>query len=240
MKFDIITIFPKIFNSYFNESILKRAQKKRLIKIEAHDLRRWASDKHKTVDDKPYGGGVGMIFKIEPIYRAVKDISDLSFPRKRESRLKTWIPAQGRNDRRGKNRVVLFSAKGKQFNQADAKRLAKYDQLILICGRYEGVDERVAEHIADEEISVGNFVLTGGEIPAMILVDSISRLIPGVLGKKESLNEESHSKEGYLEYAQYTRPENFKKWKVPKVLLSGNHKEIGGWRRKMSQKISNS
>ncbi len=242
MRFDIITIFPKIFNSYFSESILMRAQKNRLVEIGVHDLRQWASDKHKTVDDSPYGGGPGMIFKVEPVWKAVQSLSSkLQFKNKKFKR-----------------RVILFSAKGKQFTQADARRLAKCNQLILICGRYEGVDERVAEHIADEELSVGNFVLTGGEIPAMIVVDAVSRLIPGVLGKKESLDEESFSKRlpttdyrlrpkqnskavdcsprsvDYLEYPQYTRPENFRGWKVPEILLSGDHKKIAQWRLKKS------
>jgi tRNA (guanine37-N1)-methyltransferase len=268
MRFDIITIFPRIFDSYFNESILERAQKEGLIKIGVHDLRQWTTDKHKTVDDSPYGGGPGMVFKVEPLWKAVKDI-------KSQSRYcLSGVPNSGTESkacrktlRRGasrlaqgiKSRVILFSAKGKQFTQADARRLAKYDQLILICGRYEGVDERVAEHIADEELSVGNFVLTGGEIPAMIVVDAVSRLVPGVLGKKESLEEESFSKrlpttvyrlppkknssavdrsrstvDNYLEYPQYTRPESFRGWKVPEVLLSGNHKKIEEWRSKKS------
>ena len=214
MKFDIITIFPKIFDSYFGESILKRAQKKGLIEIGVHDLRQWTSDKHRSVDDSPYGGGPGMVMKVEPIFKAVAALKKLKV----------------------KKRVILFSARGKQFTQADARRLAEYDQLILICGRYEGVDERVAEHIADEELSVGNFVLTGGEIPAMIVVDTVSRLIPGVLGKKESLIEESFDKEGYTEYAQYTRPEKFKTWKVPEILLGGNHAEIKKWRQKHQDK----
>jgi tRNA (guanine37-N1)-methyltransferase len=237
MRFDIITIFPKIFDSYFSESILKRAQKKGLIKIGMHDLRRWTIDKHKTVDDSPYGGGPGMIFKIEPIYKAVQFLSS-----------KFKVQSSKLQSKSKKLRVILFSAKGKLFTQEDARRLAKYDRLILICGRYEGVDERVAEYIADEEISVGNFVLTGGEIPAMIVVDTVSRQIPGVLGKKESLEEESHSKVisdkgkviSNVEYPQYTRPENFRGWKVPKVLLSGNHKKIKDWRDKISQKIPNS
>jgi tRNA (guanine37-N1)-methyltransferase len=244
IKFDIITIFPNIFSSYFNESILARAQKRGLIKIGVHDLRRWTTDRHKTVDDKPYGGGPGMIFKVEPIWKAVTTLKKLKV---KSEKLKL------------KRRIILFSAKGRQFTQADARRLAKYNQLVLISGRYEGVDERVAEHIADEEISVGNFVLTGGEIPAMIVVDAVSRLTPGVLGKKESLAEESFSKrlrttdyglkpnrnslavdrrrsavDSYLEYPQYTRPENFRGWKVPKVLLSGNHKKIKEWRKKYS------
>lgn len=232
MKFDIITIFPRIFDSYFSESILARAQKNNLIKIEAHDLRNWADDKHKTVDDKPFGGGPGMIFKVEPIYKAIKD-------------LKTKPPLnlpllKGEKKRGLKTRVILFSAKGKEFTQADAKRLAKYDRLILICGRYEGVDERVAEHLADEEISIGKFVLTGGEIPAMIVVDAVSRLIPGVLGKEESLAQESFSEEGFLEYPQYTRPEEFNNWKAPEVLLSGDHEKIREWKNKQSRKVKNS
>ncbi|MDD5589623.1 MAG: tRNA (guanosine(37)-N1)-methyltransferase TrmD [Candidatus Portnoybacteria bacterium] len=214
MKFDIITIFPKIFDSYFNEGIIGRAKKGGLIEIEAHDLRNWTEDRHKSVDDRPYGGGPGMVMMVEPIYKAVKAVkSGDDF----------------------KKRVILFSAKGRQFDQAEARRLTQYEQLILICGRYEGVDERVAENVADEELSVGNFVLTGGEIPAMILVDVVSRLIPGVLGKKESLDEESFGKEGSVEYAQYTRPEDFMGWKVPEILLSGDHKKIAEWRLKNSK-----
>lgn len=239
MRFDIITIFPRIFDSYFSESILKRAQKKGLIKINVVNPRDFVQDRHKSVDGKPYGGGPGMVMKVEPIYQAVQFLS---------SKLKN-----SRQTRRIKQRIILFSAKGKQFTQSDVRRLAKYDQIIMICGRYEGMDERVAEHIADEELSVGNFVLTGGEIPAMIVVDTVARLIPGVLGKKESLREESfgvakrsaaelrakrdaalrHSV--YLEYPQYTRPENFRGWKVPEVLLSGNHKKIEEWREKNSK-----
>ena len=219
MKFDIITIFPKIFDSYFNESILKRAQKNKLIEIETHDLRDFTTDKHKTVDDTPYGGGAGMVLKIEPIYKCVNKI---------KSQPKAGPP------RAEKVRVILFSAKGKKFTQKDAQRLSKYDQLIMICGRYEGVDERVIKHIADEEISIGSYVLTGGEIPAMILVDSVTRLLPGVLGNDQSVLFESHSRDGYLEYAQYTKPEEFEGWKVPEVLLSGNHKKIEEWKIKKS------
>jgi len=228
MRFDIITIFPKIFDSYFSESILKRAQKKGLIKIGVHDLRQWTSDKHRSVDDSPYGGGPGMVLKIEPIFKTVSALKKLQITNhKSQTNSKSKI-----QNKKAKRHVILFSAKGGQFTQADARRLAKYDQLIMICGRYEGVDERVAEHIADEELSVGNFVLTGGEIPAMIVVDTVARLVRGVLGKKESLKEESFASGGNLEYPQYTRPENFKVWKVPKVLLSGDHKKIEEWRRK--------
>lgn len=229
MKFDIITIFPDIFNSYFNESILKRAQKNNLIEIKTHNLRDYTNDKHKTVDDTPYGGGAGMVLKIEPIYRCVQSLkSQIPNP-------KSQIPASPAGGSNLKTRVILFSAKGKKYTQKDAERLSAYDQLIFICGRYEGVDERVIENIADEEISIGNYVLTGGEIPAMILVDSITRLLPGVLGNDQSVVYESHREEGYLEHAQYTKPEEFNEWKVPEVLLSGNHKKIEEWKKKKSK-----
>ena len=231
MQFDIITIFPKMFNSYFNESILARAQKNELIKINTHDLREYATDKHKTVDDTPYGGGAGMVFKIEPIYKALVKIvgkKNLKYLRKRT-----------KND--SKTRVILLSAKGKKFDQETAKRLSKLDKMILICGRYEGVDERTTKYLVDEEISIGEYVLTGGEIPAMIIVDSVSRLIENVVGNKESIKEESFSKKDYLEYPHYTKPEIFSPDKktnlgVPKVLLSGNHKEIKKWKEEHSKK----
>lgn len=209
MLFNIITIFPDIFESYFSKAMIKRAQDKKIIKISTSDLRRFADpkDAHKSVDDTPYGGGAGMVLKIEPIYKALKAIK-----------------------RKKKSRVILFSAKGKTLTQKDLQRLKKYDQLIMICGRYEGVDNRVAEHLIDEEISIGNYVLTGGEIPAMIVVDGITRLLPGVLGNKVSFEDESFSKENELEYPQYTKPEKFKTWKVPPVLLSGNHGKIKEWR----------
>lgn len=217
MKFDIITIFPKIFDSYFSESILCRAQKNKKIKIKIHNLRDYTTDKHKKVDDKPYGGGVGMVFKVEPIYRALKSI-------KHRSRDASQCVS---------TKVILFSAKGKKFDQQTARNWSKLKRVILICGRYEGVDERVKKFI-DEEISIGDYVLTGGEIPAMAIVDSVARLLPGVLGKNESSQDESHSKKGWLEYPHYTRPAEFKagfkKLKVPKVLLSGDHEKIRKWR----------
>ncbi|HAI74564.1 MAG TPA: tRNA (guanosine(37)-N1)-methyltransferase TrmD [Candidatus Moranbacteria bacterium] len=209
MKFDIVTIFPAIFSSYFNESIISRAKKNKLIEIDIHNLRDYTEDKHKKVDDTPYGGGAGMILQIEPIFNCVNNI-------KKNGKIKS--------------RVILFSAKGKRYTQSDAKRLAKYENLILICGRYEGVDERVAKYVADEEISIGDFVLTGGEIPAMVVVDSVSRFLPGVLGNIESAKKDSHSKKNYLEYPQYTKPQEFNNWKVPEVLMSGNHNEIKKWR----------
>jgi len=225
MRFDILTIFPKIFDSYFSHSILARAKEKKMVEIVIHNLRDYAEDKRKTVDDTPYGGGAGMILKIEPIFKALNDI------KRKNKRRKIWK----------KNRIILFSAKGKIYTQEDAIRLSQYDSLTLVCGRYEGVDERVAKFLADEEISIGKFVLTGGEIPAMILVDSISRLIPNVLGNPNSLGEESFGseKEEYgdnLEYPQYTKPEKFLNWSTPKILLSGNHQKIKDWRKKHSQK----
>lgn len=220
MRFDIISIFPESFVSYFGASILKRAQKNRLIEIHTHNLRDFTTDKHKTVDDTPYGGGAGMVLKIESIWRCIQFLI---------SNIKYKI---------SKNRIILLSAKGKKFTQADARRLVKYDRLILICGRYEGVDERVAEYLADEELSIGDYVLTGGEIPAMIVVDAVTRLIPGSLGNIESAKTESHSKKGVVEYPQYTKPEEFRGMKVPEVLLSGNHKEIEKWRKEQSEKRS--
>ena len=229
MKFDIITIFPDLFKGFLSESLLARAQKKGLLSIKTHDLRKWTKDRHKTVDDRPYGGGAGMILKIEPIFKAVATLRRASL-------------AQG--GRKKTTRVVLLSAKGKTFTQKNARRLVKYDQLIFICGRYEGVDERVAKYVADEEISIGNYILFGGEVPAMVLIEAVSRLIPGVIAKPESVKFESFSdKEAKTkEYPQYTRPEVFelggKKLSVPKVLLSGDHKKITQWRQKHSKLVS--
>jgi tRNA (guanine37-N1)-methyltransferase len=217
MIFHIITIFPNIFDSYFNESILKRAQKEKLITINTYDLRNWTEDKHKTVDDTPYGGGAGMLMKIEPLYKAIRDVKQKCT---------------------GNTKVVLMSAKGKTWNQQQAKDFSKIDNLIIICGRYEGVDDRI-NHFIDEEISIGDYVLTGGEIGALVLTDSIARLLPGVLGNDDSSVSESHSTPGVLEYPQYTKPSIFeadgKKYSVPDVLLSGNHAEIDKWRKNMSK-----
>ncbi len=224
MRFDVLTIFPEMFSGYFGESIIKRAQEKKLLKIQVHDLRKWATDKHHKVDDKPYGGGPGMVFKIEPIYRALNGLK---------------IKVERLKLRDKDTRVILTSARGKQFTAADARRLAKYKRVVIICGRYEGVDERVAEHLADEEISIGPYVLTGGELPAMVMIDSISRQVPGVLGKQESLEE---SRGGNS--SAYTRPEVFIskvhraksiEWRVPKVLLSGDPKKIAEWREKQAK-----
>lgn len=225
MQFHIVTIFPSIFNSYLKESIIGRAQKSKLIKVLAHNLREYTTDKHGKVDDTPYGGGAGMVLQVQPIYACVKEIKKLILRNKEKKSPEVSSP-------RVETRVILFSAKGKKYTQRTAERLAKYDNLILICGRYEGVDERVVEHIADEEISIGDYVLTGGELPALILIDSITRLFPGVLGNKESAKDESHKKENYKEHPQYSKPKEFRGWQVPEVLLSGNHGEIKKWREK--------
>ena len=200
MRFDIISIFPEMFSGYFSESILKRAVEAKILDIRVHDLRQWADDPHRKTDDKPYGGGPGMVMKVEPFFRALREL------------------------------------------KAGSK---KSERVILLCGRYEGVDERVATELADEELSIGDFVLTGGELPSMVVVDAVARQIPGVLGRNESLSEESHTEAGVVEYPQYTRPEDFspsrgKHWKVPEVLLSGNHAEIERWRAEQRKKTPDS
>lgn len=206
MKIDILTLFPDMFRGPFDASIIKRAESKDLIDIEIHDLRKWGDTERRNVDDRPYGGGVGMVLRVDVIDKAIKEI------------------------KKQKAKTILLDATGTRYTQQKAAELSKIEHLILIAGHYEGVDHRVHEHLVDEVISIGDYVLTGGEIPAMVLVDSIIRLIPGVLGKDESSLDESHKEPGYLEYPQYTRPEDYNGWKVPKVLLSGNHKEIEKWR----------
>jgi len=215
MKFHLLTIFPNIFDSYLNESILKRAQEKNLLKFKIHNLRDWTDDRHHTVDDAPYGGGAGMLLKIEPLYKALQAIKKLD-----------------KNIKPNKQRVTLLSAGGRKWTQALALKYARFEKIVLICGRYEGVDARLKNFI-DDEISVGDYVLTGGELPALTIIDSLARLIPGVLGNKDSLLEESHSANLTSEYPQYTRPAIFKagrkKYVVPKVLLSGNPQKIKAW-----------
>ncbi len=218
MKFDIITIFPNIFDSYLKESFVKKAQDKKIVKINIHNLRDFATNERKTVDDRPYGGGLGMVLKVEPIFKAIKSIKSK------------------------KKRVILFSPRGKQFNQKKAYQLSKYENLVFICGRYEGVDERVATKIADEMISIGEYDLMGGELPAMIVMETIMRLIPNVLGKPEFLKERMTKTGGFIEYPEYTRPEVFEpkkgeKWRVPKVLLSGHQKNIQEWKDKKRKVI---
>jgi len=229
MRFDIITIFPDIFDSYLNESILKRARKGSIIRVKMHTPRNFTSDKHRTVDDRPYGGGPGMILMFEPIAKTIKQVK-LHTP--------SVASATATPLKRGKKKVkvVLLTPAGEQFTQRDAERYAKLDQLILVSGRYEGFDARI-DKLVDEKISVGPYVLAGGELPALVVVEATARLIPGVLGHEHSAADETFSYGlDYIEYPQYTRPEvvdcNGKKIKVPKVLLSGNHEEIRNWRNK--------
>ena len=227
MKIDILTLFPEMFKGPFDESIVKRAVDKKLVEIDIHNLRKWTKDKHRTVDDRPFGGGVGMVMMVEPIDLALQDL---------KSETKTLKPSN--------SQTLLLSPRGKLFNQKTAQSLSRLQHLTLICGHYEGVDERVVD-LVDEEISIGDYVLTGGEIPAMVMVDSITRLLPGVLEKKAT-EDESFSKlkidnskvENLLEYPQYTRPADYKRKKVPEVLLSGNHKEIDKWRSKKALELT--
>jgi tRNA (guanine37-N1)-methyltransferase len=219
MRFDIVTIFPNIFSGFVSESLLSKAQKKKLITIKAHNLRDWTYDRHQTVDGKPYGGGPGLVMKVEPIFKAVQDI---------KKKTKKSLPAHSE-----KTKVILFSPRGEKFNQAMAKKFSKLDQLIFICGRYEGIDERVADYVADEVISIGDYVLNGGEVAAMVVMEAISRHLPGFMHDAESASKDDH--------AQYTKPEIFeaakgKKWKVPKVLLSGHHEDIKKWRENHGKK----
>lgn len=223
MRFEILSLFPESFHSYLSVSILKRAQETGQIEIITHNPRDFTRDRHKTVDDTPYGGGAGMVMKVEPFAECLAEIH-----RKEEDTYKTQ-----------RTRTILFSAKGRLFTQADARRFAEqYDRLIFLCGRYEGVDERVAEHLVDEEISIGDFVLTGGELPAMIVTDAVARLLPGVLGNDESAATESYSEANIVEYPQYTKPECFGDWCVPAVLLSGHHGAIETWRKEQSLLMS--
>ena len=211
MKFDILTLFPALFDGPFSESIVKRAVEEGLIDIRIHDIRYFASDKHKTADDYPYGGGAGMVMKVEPLAASIEAVKA----------------------ERPNSRVILTTPRGKPFDQATACDLARDEALLIICGRYEGIDERVKELFVDDEISLGDFVLTGGELAAMVIVDAVSRLIPGVLGSADSAASDSFS-DGLLEYPHYTRPAEFRGLKVPEVLLSGNHQEIARWRRRQA------
>ncbi|HQP91318.1 MAG TPA: tRNA (guanosine(37)-N1)-methyltransferase TrmD [Candidatus Omnitrophota bacterium] len=219
MRIDVLTIFPSMFGPVLGESIIKRALDASKVWINVHDIRDYTADRHRKVDDRPYGGGAGMVMSPQPIFSCLDSVI------KRSRTKKT-----GR-------RVILLSAKGKRLDQADLKRLSRYKHIVLICGRYEGVDERVARYAADEELSIGDYVLTGGELPAMVVIDSLIRLLPGVLGNAASSLEESFQS-GLLEYPQYTRPAVFKGKKVPAILLSGDHPKIEAWRKKESIKLT--
>ncbi len=254
MKFDVVTIFPEFFDGPLHYGIVRRARESGLIDIRVHDLRQFTHDRHKTVDDRPFGGGEGMILKPEPIFKAVETILDDTATRK----LDPADPHRPPLD----TAVVLLSASGKMFVQETAERFASLARVILLCGRYEGVDERVAEHLATDEISVGNFVLSGGELAAALVIDAVTRLLPGALGNEASSVHESFSRgqtsapadeqkrigsaadnrmgdgasgvHPLLDYPHYTRPADFRGWKVPDVLMSGNHEEIRRWRQRLA------
>jgi tRNA (guanine37-N1)-methyltransferase len=210
MKFHVLTIFPEFFRGPFEHGVVQRAREAGLIEIQVHDLRRWTSDRHRTVDDRPFGGGEGMLLKAGPIFEAVEAI----WPERGEGR-----------------KVILLSAQGRKFDQAQAREYSGCQELLLICRRYEGVDERVAEYLADEEISIGDYVLSGGELAAAVVLDAVARLKEGVLGNQTSIVDESFGEPGLLDWPQYTRPAEFRGWKAPEVLLGGNHEEIRKWRR---------
>jgi len=216
MNFHIVTIFPEFFNGPFQYGVVAKAQAASLLTIKIYDLRHWTKDRHRTVDDRPFGGGEGMLLKPQPLFEAVEEI----------------VPVRGPG-----TRVILLSAGGRRFDQALAREWSGLDDLVLLCGRYEGVDERVAEHLSDEEVSVGDFVLSGGELGAALIVDAVGRLLPGVLGNEQSSQNESFGEaiDGLLDCPQYTRPAEYRGWKVPGVLLGGNHEEIKRWRHSASR-----
>jgi tRNA (guanine37-N1)-methyltransferase len=214
--FHVLTIFPDFFRAAFEQGVVGKARTAGLIEIRVHDLRDWTRDRHRTVDDRPFGGGEGMLLKAGPIFEAVESI---------------W-PQRAVGARSSGQKVVLLSAQGAKFDQARAREFSKLDELLLICGRYEGVDERVAEHLADQELSIGDFVLSGGELPAAVVIDATARLIAGVLGNENSAVAESFGEENLLDCPQYTRPAEFRGWTVPEVLVGGNHQEIRKWRQR--------
>ena len=217
MRIDILTLFPGMFQGPFSEGIFKRAVDRELIRVAIHNIRDFTHDRHHVVDDYAYGGGAGMVLKPEPVFEAVEHV-------------KKEIGAEAA----GKELpVILLTPQGRPFSHRVAQEISAYDNLIFICGRYEGVDERIREHLATDEISIGDYVLGGGELAAMVVVDAVARLVPGVLGSEASAVDESHSA-GLLEYPQYTRPEDFRGWKVPEILLSGNHPEVDRWRREQA------
>jgi len=220
MQFEVFTLLPEVFSPYLESSILKRAIQRELIEVRVHNIRNYTHDKHHVTDDTPYGGGGGMVMKPEPIFEAVESVLGLSAPQTPPESVSN-IP------------IILLTPQGRVFNQRVAKELSTHERIALICGRYEGVDERVREYLVTDEISIGDYVLTGGELPAMMIIDAVSRLIPGVLGDPTGAEDDSHSM-GLLEYPHYTKPPEYRGWKVPEILLSGDHAKIEKWRREQA------
>ena len=216
MEFDVFTLLPEVFPPYLDSSILQRARQRGLIDVQVHNIREWAADKHHVTDDEPYGGGGGMVMKVEPVFAAVESVLGRS-----ASQGEAGCP------------IILLTPQGRVFNQTVAMELIQHPRLALICGRYEGVDERIRAHLVTDQISIGDFVLTGGELPALILIDALARLLPGVLGDPDGPFDDSHAS-GLLEYPHYTRPPEFRGWAVPDILISGNHARIATWRREQS------
>jgi tRNA (guanine37-N1)-methyltransferase len=219
MEFDVFTLLPEVFPPYLERSILQRASQHGLIDVRVHNIRDWATEKHHVTDDEPYGGGGGMVMKVEPVFAAVESV----------------LGSLASQERRSGCPVILLTPQGRVFNQDIAMELIQQPRLALICGRYEGFDERIREHLATDQISIGDYVLTGGELPALILIDAVSRLLPGVLGDPNGPFNDSHAA-GLLEYPHYTRPSEFRGWGVPDILLSGNHARIAAWRREQSMR----
>ncbi len=233
MRIDLITLFPEICRAPLSESMMKRAQETRVLDLHIHNLRDWTSDKHHVVDDAPFGGGQGMVMKPEPIFAAVEELRGESRTTPNTEHRTSNAEELGNENRESK--VIFMSPTGRRFDQRMAERLSQELHLIIVCGHYEGVDHRVVEHLIDEEVSIGDYVLTNGAIAAVVLVDAIVRLIPGVLGDEQSALDDSF-REGLLEAPQYTRPAAFRGWKVPEILLSGNHGEIAKWRKEQAKK----
>lgn len=220
MQFEVFTLLPEIFPPYLESSILNRARQKGLIDVRVHNIRDYTHDKHHTTDDTPYGGGGGMVMKPEPVFEAIETVLGLN-PLQTQPETASNIP------------IILLTPQGRVFNQRIAEELSRHERIVLLCGRYEGIDERIREHLVTDEISIGDYVLTGGELPALMIIDAVSRLLPGVLGDPTGAEDDSHSM-GLLEYPHYTKPPEFRGWKVPDVLASGNHAKINKWRREQA------
>jgi tRNA (guanine37-N1)-methyltransferase len=232
MQFEVFTLLPEIFPPYLDNSIMKRARERGLIDVRVHNIRDYTHDKHHTTDDTPYGGGGGMVMKPDPVFEAIESVLGLSIPATQTTEI-----TEKSNETSVENQptipIILLTPQGRVFNQSIAQEFSQHSRIVLLCGRYEGIDERIREHLVTDEISIGDYVLTGGELPALILIDAISRLLPDVLGDPTGAQDDSHAM-GLLEYPHYTRPPEFRGWKIPDVLLTGAHAKIDKWRREQA------